>query len=123
MCEGIANFPFQILLVIFHSQYRNEDCRISDANCLKNGFTKIQGDFVSNLTQVLNNDILSQRIYGEKLPFKGWQKCISFFFCEKKCWLLLVHCFDLEVWHFYCFLYQCLRVNEQQPIVSSLVAL
>ena len=45
------------------------------------------------------------------------------FLVKKKCWLLLVHCFDLEVWHFYCFLYQCLRVNEQQPIVSSLVAL
>ena len=62
------------------------------ANCLKNGFTKIQADFVSNLTQVLNNDILSQRIYGEKLPFKGWQKCISFFFCEKSagCCLFIV---------------------------------
>ena len=34
-------------------------------------FTNIQENFVSNLTQVLNNDILSQRIYGEKLPFKG----------------------------------------------------
>ena len=26
MCEGFANFPFQILLVIFHSQYRNVMC-------------------------------------------------------------------------------------------------
>ena len=45
-----------------------------------------------NLTLVLNNDILSQRIYGEKLPFKGWQKCISFFFCEKSagCCLFIV---------------------------------
>ena len=25
MCEGIANFPYQILLVIFHSQYRNDE--------------------------------------------------------------------------------------------------